>query len=136
MLSPHHFHRIFRLSAFYDIALSSPFATVPGVAAVWWGLGALSQPLGLAPLSPLDAHGMMFANFFGSIVTLWSLLRLKLDLAWLARWDAVGRLAFSLGMALALAQGASPLLWPMLVLEMLWAVLQLLPVTGRRWRNP
>lgn len=136
MLSPTRFHQIFRASAIYDLSLSVPFAIAPGVALVWWAMDAIGQSLGLAPLTPLDPHGVMFANFFGTIVTLWSILRLRLDLPALARWDAAGRMFFSLAMAVALANGASPLLWPLLGLEMLWAIAQLLPVTDRPWSDP
>lgn len=134
MLSQPTFHRIFRASAFYDLVVSAPFALAPGVWAIWAGLNALTNAMGLQPLPPLDSHGMMFANFFGSIVTLWSLLRLKLNADWLARWDAMGRVSFSVAMMVALTHGASPVLWPMLVLEILWGILQLLPVQGQRWR--
>lgn len=128
MINQNQLHRIYRASAIYDLVLSAPFAVAPGVWAVWAAMNTLSALAGLPALAPLDSHGMMFANFFGTIVTLWSVLRLYLDRTELARWDAVGRLSFSLAMAVALANGASPLLWPVLVIEMLWAVLQLLPL--------
>lgn len=124
MLSQTTFHRLYRLSAWYDLAMSAPFALAPTAALLWSGLGAL----GLVPAAALDAHAMLFANFFGSIVTLWSILRLRLNQPALARWDAMGRLSFSLAMATALAQGGSPALIPILAAEMAWAVLQLLPV--------
>lgn len=136
MLSPIHFHRIYRLSAFYDLVLSAPFAVLPGALAVTWVLNAISAALGLEPIPPLDPLGMMYANFFGTVVTIWSLLRLKLDQPWLARWDAVGRILFSLAMVLALARGATPILWPILAVELTWGVLQLLPVRGRSWPKP
>jgi hypothetical protein len=136
MFTPTGFHRLYRLSAIYDILLSAPFALYPGAHLVLWALDRLSTILGLAPIPPLDPLGMMYANFFGTVVTIWGILRLKLDLPWLARWDAVGRMTFSLAMATALANGATPILWPVLAIELTWGLLQLLPVKGRPWRDP
>jgi hypothetical protein len=136
MLSSDRFHRIYRQSAIYDLALAAPFATPPTAWAAWWATDGLAQGLGLAALPPLDPHAMMFANFFGTIVTLWGLLRLRLDQPSLARWDAVGRVFFALAMAVALWRGANPLLWPLLVLELGWAALQLAPVSGKAWGDP
>ena len=128
MLTESQFHRIFRASAWYDLALSSPFAVAPGVALIWWLFNALHAFVGLPPMAPLEPHGMMFANFFGTVVTIWALVRLRLDLPILARYDAGGRALFALAMAVALANGASPMLWGFLVAEASWAVAQLLPV--------
>jgi hypothetical protein len=136
MLSPSRFRRIFRASAQYDLALSAIFAVAPGVALVWWGMGLLSPLLGLAPPAPLDANAIMFANFFGTVVTIWAVVRLRFDLPVLARYDAAGRLFFALAMITALTNGASPILWAFLIVETLFAMAQLLPVTGRSWSNP
>lgn len=128
MISEATLRRIYRASAVYDLALSAPFALPWGVDLTWSLLTRLSPALGLPAPAPLDPHATLFAGFFGSIVTLWSLLRLHLNEPRLARWDAAGRLSFSLAMATAIGRGASPLLWPLLALELGWAVLQLLPV--------
>ncbi len=117
---------VFRLSAWYDLAVSAPFALPLTLTFVWNGvLTPASAALGLAPPAPLDPHGFLFANFFGSVVTIWAVVRLYLDDIRLAAFDGVGRVLFSVAMVHALLAGASPLLWGVLVIEVGFGVLQL-----------
>ncbi|MFO0695925.1 MAG: hypothetical protein U0230_20350 [Polyangiales bacterium] len=133
MLERESFHRIYRASAWYDLWVSTPFALAPVVALVWPLFDLLQQRMTGRPLPPLDPHGMLFANFFGSVVLVWSLVRLRYDDPRLARFDAVGRVLFTIAMLRALAYGAMPLLYGFVVVEAVFGLLQLAPVRGSAW---
>jgi len=128
MLTQAQFHRLYRISAWYDLLITWPYTTPLTLAMMWQMIGGLHATAGLAPLPELGPYAILFGNFFGTIVVLWSVLRLKLNNSELARWDAVGRWMFSAWMINALLNGASPLLWGFLVIELCFAVLQTLPV--------
>ncbi|MDC0738576.1 hypothetical protein N6L24_09810 [Cognatishimia sp. SS12] len=128
MLSQRQFHRIYRLSAWYDLIVTWPFATPITLALFWSSMGTAHDALGLAPLPALDTYAVLFANFFGTVVLIWSVLRLRLNDVRLARYDAVGRWSFSAWQLYALSQGASPILWGFLIAEVIWAILQSLPL--------
>ena len=121
-------HRIYRISAWYDLLVSWPFA-MPLTLGLYWTtiLTPLCNALGLPPLTDLDPHAVLFGNFFGTIVVLWSILRLRQDNPRLAVWDGVGRIAFSVWMLWALMQGVTPLIWAFLIPEIAFAILQLIP---------
>ncbi len=128
MLSPIAYHRIYRLSAWYDLLVTWPFATPLTLAVFWSMMGGLHDTMGLAPLPGLSVYAVLFANFFGSVVLIWSVVRLRLNDVRLARYDAVGRWAFSAWQLYALSMGASPILWGFVIAEITWAILQSLPV--------
>jgi uncharacterized membrane protein YeiH len=115
---------VVRASALYDLIVTAPFA-VPGVAPLLLGtLGSLNVSLGGSPFPPFGSEHLLFVNLMGSIVTVWAVLRLIRP-----RWefgvaDAVGRGLFSLHFALALGAGGHPLLWFLLVPEILWGLVQ------------
>lgn len=118
--------RTVRSSALYDLIISAPFA-LPFTAPVLFDvLGALHHSLGLSGLTPSssDPYTVMFANLMGSIVVVWSVLRLVRPDRTVLVGDAVGRGLFSLGMLGALLNGASTIVAVMLVLEILWGVVQ------------
>jgi hypothetical protein len=71
---------------------------------------------------------VLFACLMGSIVLVWSVLRLRAASVLLGRYDGVGRFLFSFWMAWALAATGAPLLWLFLVPEFCWGVIQWLPV--------
>ncbi len=127
MLTPSTFHRIYRISAWYDLLVSWPFA-LPLTLGLIWGsvITPLNASLGFAPVPDLDVHAMLFGNFFGAVVVIWATARLSLDDVRLAVFDGVGRLLFSFAMITALANGISPIIWGFLVPEFAFAVLQLM----------
>lgn len=127
-MSPAHFRRLYRLSAFYDLAVTWPYMTPFTLSIMWQLLDGAHDASGLPPLPALTTYAVLFANFFGTIVVIWSVLRLRLNDPILARYDAVGRFAFSTWMLVALLNGASPLIWGFFVIELSFAVLQFLPV--------
>ena len=129
MITPQSYRRIYRASAWYDLIVTWAFATPLTLALIWPWLQALNTALGATgPTPELSAYGLLFGNFFGTVVVIWSLVRLRLDRPELGRYDAFGRLAFSAWMIHALAAGAGPVIWLFLVVEIAWAVAQFLPV--------
>lgn len=128
--------RVVFFSALYDLLATWPFAT-PWTATWLSGqLGALHLQLGLAGSAPsLDSPtALLFANLMGSIVTVWSLLRLLRPTTELGAADTAGRVLFSTWMMFALLHGASPVLVPFLVLEVAWGLVQGAVVLPRVWR--
>jgi hypothetical protein len=131
MLSRPTAQRIFRASAWYDLIVTAPFVTPFSLALVYQLFDSLHAALGLPPLGTLPPEGMLFGNFFGSVVLVWATLRLRRDDLSFARYDAVARALFSLWMILALIAGASPLIWGLLVIELAFCVAQALPVSEK-----
>ncbi len=135
--------RIVRASALYDLVLTAPFAT-PWTATL--ALGALSdvhRGLGLEGVAPAadDPFAMLFANLVGSIVSVWSVVRLIRPTPFLGAGDAVARLLFSAGFAWALAGGASSVVAGFLVIEVAWGLVQAFAVwkpltAGRHAESP
>ncbi len=128
MLTSPQFARLFRLSAWYDLIVTWPFALAPTLLLVMGLAGLANDSLGFAPIPDLTPAGIMFGNFFGTVVLVWSVVRLRWNDVVLARYDAFARWMFSLAMIIALANGASPVLIGFLVPELAFAVLQSLPV--------
>ncbi len=129
--SPAAFRRVVWASALYDLLVTAPFATPWSLALAWEQLGAVNLALGGPALPGFAPVQALFALLMGSIVMVWSVLRLRSPEARFGRFDAAGRLLFSLWMAWALAQGGLPLLGLFLVPELAWAVLQAWPVRAR-----
>ena len=128
MLTPSRYAQLYRLSAWYDLMVTWPYMTPLTLGLIWNALNTLHGATGLDPLPGLTPYGVLFANFFGTIVIIWSVLRLRLNDPALGRYDAVGPWLFSAWMINALMQGASPLLGGFLAIELVFAVLQSLPV--------
>jgi len=68
------------------------------------------------------------SNLLGSVVIVWSLVRLKLNMLILARYDAAARYLFSAWMVYALLNGASFFILGMLVVEISWGMAQSLRI--------
>lgn len=128
MLNPPMFSKIYRVSAWYDLLVTWPYMTPLTLATMWSALNGLHGQTGLPPLPQLTVYGVLLANFFGSVVIIWSVVRLRLNDPSLARYDAIGRWLFSAWMIQALLNGASPILWGFLIIELCFAVLQSLPL--------
>ena len=136
MMGFNSYRRIFLASAWYDLVLTAVFATPWTLALLYALLATIHRALGLSPLQPLPPEGVLYANFFGSVVIVWAVLRLRSGLVWLARYDAAARFMFSAAMMHALASGASPLLWGFLVFELSFGILQLLPYESTAHQTP
>ena len=118
--------RVVRASALYDLIVAAGFAT-PWTATLALGTVAdLHNGLGLDGSLPVieDPFTMLFANLLGSIVVVWSVIRLLRPTPLLGAGDTVGRLLFSAWFGWALIQGASPVLVGFLVLEVGWGLVQ------------
>jgi hypothetical protein len=122
------FLTIVRASAAYDLLLTAPFATPWTFALAHAHLSAVNQSLGGDALPDFGPFHVLFACLMGSIVLVWSVLRLRAASVTLGRYDGVGRFLFSSWMAWTLAASGAPLLWLFLVPEFCWGVAQWLPV--------
>lgn len=117
--------KVFIASSWYDLVVSAPFALPVTLTLMWGGIMVpLHASLGLEPLGQLSPHGTLFANFFGSVVIIWAIVRLYLADVRLAMFDGVGRGLFCIAMLNALSAGASPLIWIFFVPELIFCLLQ------------
>jgi hypothetical protein len=113
------------------------FVTPWSFAALHGVLTALSQALSLpGELPPFEPVHMLMANLLGSIVCVWSVLRIRDPQQAFGRYDAVARFLFSAWQAYALIQSASSLLVVFLVFELAWGVAQVLPVRAPSRASP
>jgi len=128
--SPATFRRLVRASATYDIVATAAFATPWAAAWNWQQLSALNVRLGGAAMAPLDTFALLLASLLGSLVLVWSALRLATPDIRLGRHDGAARFLFSAWMAWALHATGAPLLWLFLVPEFAWGVAQWWPVSS------
>lgn len=127
-LSASTYRQVVRASALYDIVLTAPFATPWTFALLHAQLSAINVHLGGAPLPAFAPFHVLIACLFGSIVLVWSALRLSDPQPRLGRFDGAARLLFSTWMAWALITTGEPLLWLFVVPEFAWGIVQWLPV--------
>lgn len=118
------FLRVVWFSALYDLIVTTPLATPWTFGQSRAQLSAINQALGGQPLPLFDAFQMLFALLMGSIVLVWSVLRLRGPTVQLGRYDAVGRVLFSFWMGWAWLQSGAPVLLLFIVPEVSWAVVQ------------
>ncbi len=133
-MTPPRYLQLVRASALYDLLVSAPFATPWTASLVLSALAQLHLALGLAgPAMPAFApFHLLFVAFFGTVVTMWALLRLIWPRREQGLIDGAGRLAFSAWQAWALFRGASPLLWGFLLVELAFGATQLLGLRRTR----
>lgn len=129
--SPSQFRRVVRASAAYDLVVTAPFATPWTFAVAFGQLGAVNQTLGGQPLAAFEPLHVLFALLMGSVVMVWSVLRLRAPTVQLGRYDAAARALFSGWMAWAWAQTGAPVLLLFLLPEAAWAVAQAWRVAAR-----
>lgn len=131
MWQPQHYRQLVRASGWYDLIVTAAFATPWSFIALHGLLSSLSQSCDIpGALPPFEPMHMLMANLLGSIVCVWSVLRIRDPQMAFGRYDAVGRLLFATWQAYALMQGATCLLVGFLIMELTWAVLQLWPVSN------
>ena len=129
MWTPEHYRRLVRASGWYDLLVTAAFVTPWSFMALHGLLQSLHHGLGLpGALPPFEPMHMLLANLMGSIVCVWSVLRIRDPQAVFGRYDAAGRLLFSTWQIYALMHGATPLIAIFLVFELAWGVAQLWPV--------
>lgn len=122
--------RLTRASALYDLIVIAPFATPWTFAPLYVQLSVINAWLGAAPLPPFEALHFLFASLLGTLVLLWSWLRFTGPSLRLGRYDAAGRLLFSVWLSWALAVDDLPMLWLFLAPEIVWGVLECWPVAA------
>ena len=130
--------RVVLASALYDLVVTVPFATPWTAAVALAGVQQLHHALSLGgdPLPAFTPTHLFFVTLFGTIVTLWSVVRILRPTAFHGAADTVGRALFSTWMMVALAQGATQALVGFLVLELAWMFAQGGAILGaRRWRG-
>jgi hypothetical protein len=122
--SPSQFRRVVSASAAYDLVVTAPFATPWTFAIAFGHLSAVNQALGGQPLPAFGPMHVLFGLLMGSVVMVWSVLRLRGPTVQLGRYDATARVLFSLWMAWAWNQTREPVLLLFLLPEAIWAVVQ------------
>ncbi|WP_035375043.1 hypothetical protein [Pseudoduganella violaceinigra] len=123
-MQPSTIQKLVRASAAYDLLVTAPFATPWTFAVARAHLSTLNAALGGAPLPPFGTLHILFACLLGSVVLVWSLLRLRDPQPRFATYDGAARFLFSTWFVWALAGGGLPLLWLFLLPEFVWGVAQ------------
>ncbi|XDF34395.1 hypothetical protein RBH89_19605 [Paracidovorax avenae] len=132
-MTPSSYLRIVRASAWYDLLVTWPFALPWTFAWLYAQLAALALYWQLpGTVHPLDATHMLLANLLGAVVVSWSLARLLSPSVLLGRLDALARLLFAAAQIHAVVQGTSAIVLGFTVFELVFGVLQCLPVTRQR----
>ena len=128
MLSETTYKTIARTSAIYDLVVTSPFMTPWTLLLTLDVIHGLHTTLGLPGVVPtFGAIHLLFGGLLGSVVVVWSLARLHLNLAILGRYDALARFLFAAWQIFAVANGATPVVLIFTVFEIAFGVAQLLP---------
>jgi hypothetical protein len=134
--TPSLYLRIVRASAGWDLLVTAAFATPWTFAVVHAALNDVGGALGLGAFPELDLMQVLYANLMGSVVVVWSLLRLIRPMEIHGLFDGIARVLFSTWMAYALTKGAPNLVWAFLIPEMMWGVVQLAPWLSRTVASP
>jgi hypothetical protein len=119
--------RLVRTSGWYDLVVTAGFATPWTYALVHRLLSAGGDAAGLGTMPALTPMQTLYANLMGSVVVVWSVLRVVRPLPLHGLLDGTARVLFSLWQAYALAHGGPGVLWPFLVLEASFGIAQLAP---------
>lgn len=134
-MSPDRYLKLVRLSAWYDLFVTAGFATPWTFMLLHGMLSAAAQRSGLpGALPPFEPAHMLMANLLGSVVIVWSLLRLRATLAVHGRYDALARFLFAGWQLYAVAQGATWLILGFTLFELAFGLGQLLPVASEEQR--
>jgi hypothetical protein len=128
MITASRYRRIIQASAWYDLIVTAGFATPWTFAAIHAVLTMIAAGLpGTFPAFE-PAH-MLMANLLGSIVTVWAILRIRDPQRQFGRYDAAGRFLFAAWQIYAVVHGASWFILGFTAVELLFGVVQSLPVT-------
>ena len=127
-LSKSSFRRIVRASGIYDVLATAPFATPWTFAVAHAQLSAVNQALGGSALPAFAPFHILFACLLGSVVLVWSALRIADPQQRFGRYDGMARMLFTTWMIWALHATGEPILWLFIVPELAWGVIQWWPV--------
>ena len=123
------YRKLVRASGWYDLLVTLAFVTPWSFIALHGLMQSTAQALNLpGELPPFEPMHRMMANLMGSIVCVWSVLRIRDPQLAFGRYDAAGRILFATWQIYALAHGATALIGVILLFELAWCVAQLLPV--------
>ncbi len=102
----HRYRQLVRFSAIYDLVATAAFATP-------WTFQVVHQTLGLiSPLPEFQPLHVFFVNLLGSIVVVWSALRIRRPEPILGLFDSFARSLFFLWQIYyLLAYDISPVVW-------------------------
>jgi len=127
--------RAVRVSALCDLAITLPFATPWTAGFLIDHLRQLHVQLGLSGALPpgFDPMHLFFVSLFGTIATLWAVLRAWTPELRFGVLDMAARIVCSAWMVHALWLGQTSILVPMLVLELAWFFVQGGAIL--RWRS-
>jgi hypothetical protein len=132
-MKQHRYLSIVRASGWYDLLVTWPFATPWTFVWLYGSMAALAQSLGLpGTVHPLDATHVLFANLLGSVVVVWSLARVLSPSVQFGRLDAVARFLFAAWQVNAFLSGANAIVLGFTFFELIFGVLQFLPVEKNR----
>jgi len=130
-MKQHRYLSIVRASAWYDLLVTWPFATPWTFVWLYGSIAALAQSFGLpGTVHPLDATHVMFANLLGSVVVVWSLARVLSPSVRLGRLDGIARFLFAAWQINAVLLGATAIVLCFTAVELMFGILQFLPVDG------
>jgi hypothetical protein len=121
--------KIVRASAIYDLVLTAPFATPWTFALLREHMSAINQALGGNAMPAFEPFHVLMACLMGSVVMIWSVLRITDPAVKFGRYDGGARFLFCLWMGWTLVATGAPVLWLFVVPEFAWCVVQWLPVT-------
>ena len=135
MIQATQYRRIVQASAWYDLVVTIGFATPWTFAAIHTMLSLAAQ--GLPGHFPhFETVHVLMANLLGSIVTIWAILRIRDPQRQFGRYDAAARFLFAAWQIHAVAHGASVIILGFTVAEILFGVLQSLPVANPAAATP
>ena len=135
MLSLATFRRLVRASAIYDVLMTGAFATPWTLLLLRDQLSDINVQLGGSPLPAFAPFHLLIGCLLGSVVLVWSVLRIADPQPRFGRYDAAARYLFSLWMGWALLVTNQPVLWLFIVPELAWGVAQSLPLRASGLRQ-
>lgn len=129
MVSAATYRTLVRSSGWYDLVVTAGFATPWTFVMIQGALAALAVSLHLPGALPVMSPMLvLLANLLGSVVIVWSIIRIRDPQQKYGRYDAVARFLFAMWQIYAVVQGASVIILGFTVMEVLFGVLQVLPV--------
>ena len=115
------YRNLVRASAIYDLAVTAAFVTP-------WTFHAVLDLLGKISLLPaFEPIHVLFANLLGSIVIVWSLLRIRDPQPIFGLFDSFSRgMFFTWQLYYLVAMNGSPIIWVFAIFELFFGVAQAL----------
>lgn len=118
--------KLVKASAWYDILVTTVYAFPILVGLAINSFRDLHEALGAGGSFPeFEPLHYFMLNLMGTVITIWSIVRIRYNLAFLGLYDAYGRLFFSTWMLYYLVvHNISATMYLYLIPEVLWGVAQ------------